>query len=275
MNKQQYDTHPETKKTGQTEDFVFYYKKTEKIVSALYLVTGHFDREEPLKWRIRQKANELHEAVNRLKDTNGHYLRECKQNLINIIEEISSLIDMSRLSGLVSESNADVCLVELRRLWSGIVSVNTFATRDNVGLRDMFADESKGDQSQSREGVVRKEMQSVDRSDYSVSSGSQQSVGTSQFSKLKSVSLGSDSNKQSIESVSAHSPKPAVQAKKNKRQKAILRLIRQKGEINVKDATTVVSNCSEKTLQRELQALVREGVLKKEGERRWTRYSFA
>jgi len=30
---------------------------------------------------------------------------------------------------------------------------------------------------------------------------------------------------------------------------------------------------SEKTIQRELQALVATGAVKKEGERRWTRYS--
>jgi hypothetical protein len=40
----------------------------------------------------------------------------------------------------------------------------------------------------------------------------------------------------------------------------------------VKDVSAVVKDCSEKTLQRELLALVAQGVLKKEGERRWSSY---
>ena len=43
--------------------------------------------------------------------------------------------------------------------------------------------------------------------------------------------------------------------------------------MNVKDVLGVVAGVSEKTIQRELLALVDEGILKKEGERRWTLYS--
>jgi hypothetical protein len=38
---------------------------------------------------------------------------------------------------------------------------------------------------------------------------------------------------------------------------------------------TALINCGEKTLQRELASLVKEGVLKKTGSKRWSRYSVA
>lgn len=59
------------------------------------------------------------------------------------------------------------------------------------------------------------------------------------------------------------------------RRAAILGLVQKKDRITVKDATNVIKDCSEKTIQRELLALVKQGVLKKEGERRWSTYSLA
>jgi hypothetical protein len=41
----------------------------------------------------------------------------------------------------------------------------------------------------------------------------------------------------------------------------------------MKDFVKVIPECSEKTIQRELLDLVGKGVLKKEGERRWSTYS--
>lgn len=60
---------------------------------------------------------------------------------------------------------------------------------------------------------------------------------------------------------------------KDKRRDAILGVIRRKGQVGIKDISKAVKGCSEKTIQRELINLVSEGVLKKEGERRWSRYS--
>lgn len=68
-----------------------------------------------------------------------------------------------------------------------------------------------------------------------------------------------------------------VQAReiKNDRQSLILSTIRSRGESSIKDLTDVIKGCSEKTIQRELIALVGSGDLLKTGERRWSRYTIA
>ncbi len=43
--------------------------------------------------------------------------------------------------------------------------------------------------------------------------------------------------------------------------------------MTIKDFSTYIKDCSEKTIQRQLLDLVKDGVLKKDGERRWSRYS--
>ncbi len=57
------------------------------------------------------------------------------------------------------------------------------------------------------------------------------------------------------------------------RRDTILELLRSKGPSYIKEVSTVMRDVSEKTIQRELQALVSMGIVKKEGERRWTRYT--
>ncbi len=61
--------------------------------------------------------------------------------------------------------------------------------------------------------------------------------------------------------------------RKEHREKAIIDFIRSKGSVNIKDISKSIKGCSEKTLQRKLISLIEKGVIKKQGERRWSRYS--
>ncbi len=63
------------------------------------------------------------------------------------------------------------------------------------------------------------------------------------------------------------------QEDKNKRQEMILSMLKDNKILTVKDFSKEIKGCSEKTIQRELLSLVSAGTLKKEGERRWSRYS--
>jgi len=57
------------------------------------------------------------------------------------------------------------------------------------------------------------------------------------------------------------------------RREAILSVIKDKGKANIKDISTIIRGVSEKTIQRELLALVAAGIVLKQGERRWSIYS--
>lgn len=57
------------------------------------------------------------------------------------------------------------------------------------------------------------------------------------------------------------------------RRESIIAVLREKGTVYIKDISTAIREVSEKTIQRELQKLVQEGVVVKKGERRWTEYS--
>ncbi len=59
------------------------------------------------------------------------------------------------------------------------------------------------------------------------------------------------------------------------RKEGILSVIRHKGQATIKDISTAMRDVSEKTIQRELQTLALEGIVKKAGERRWSTYSLS
>jgi predicted HTH transcriptional regulator len=42
--------------------------------------------------------------------------------------------------------------------------------------------------------------------------------------------------------------------------------------VSIKDIRTAITGCSEKTIQRELANLISQGLIKREGERRWSVY---
>ena len=57
------------------------------------------------------------------------------------------------------------------------------------------------------------------------------------------------------------------------RTERILAVVRDKGAATIKDIADVVTDCSEKTIQRELINLIKDGKVHREGERRWSKYT--
>jgi DNA-binding transcriptional ArsR family regulator len=62
---------------------------------------------------------------------------------------------------------------------------------------------------------------------------------------------------------------------KKERRDAIMRTIRSKGQVTIKDISENIKDISEKTIQRDLQELIQHGVLIREGEKRWAVYKLA
>ncbi len=56
------------------------------------------------------------------------------------------------------------------------------------------------------------------------------------------------------------------------RRESILSIIRSRGVVSIKDISDSVTDCSEKTIQRELINLIKDNLIVKEGERRWSKY---
>lgn len=71
-----------------------------------------------------------------------------------------------------------------------------------------------------------------------------------------------------------HGVKQLPKTSKNGRTDSVLSILKSKGPSRIKDISMLIRDVSEKTIQRELQNLISQGLVQKEGERRWTIYTY-
>lgn len=230
------------------EDYLIYvFKKSEKIASALYLVSSLLKDEEPIKWELRDKGMDLLSSSFTASSAVPGDKNAVIQSIFTAALETLSLLNVAHISHLISEMNHRILVREIDMVVN-LLKDRLVANAENAGYvlseqffktPDLFSSGFKniGDaQAAGREyrdkGQVKKAI----------------GPGVSQGQKDSAI-------------------------KKTQRQDLIINVLKGHGNLTIKDFSKVITDCSEKTIQRELLELVDKGVVKKEGERRWSRYS--
>lgn len=98
--------------------------------------------------------------------------------------------------------------------------------------------------------------------------------------KMSSQDIYQSHNSTTPKPISSVNPTPSKPRHNDKghikdRRETILSVIKNRGKSSIRDISTLIRGVSEKTIQRELSALIGEGIVLKEGERRWSIYSLA
>lgn len=224
------------------EYLVFGFKKTEKIVSALYLVTSLIKDNEPLKWEVRDEALELLSLMMNLNSTTETQKSGALQSFFLVSQKLKSLLNVGDNSGLISSMNSQLIFHEIDLLMEFLrahslqsMSKAGYILSDTFFSTDMKAPEVGLDSS----GV------SLTKRQHSFSPEANKTLRT----------------------------EPPLKDKKDSRQTAIIELLKVKSDLTIKDFVKVITDCSEKTIQRELIELMEKGTVIKRGERRWSTYS--
>lgn len=209
----------------------FVVQKTEKLASALYIVTGFIPQDDPLRGRLRSCAVEL---VSYSVNPPQGYQDTARQDwFTSRCMEVMTMLGLAEKSGLVSPMNAKILCDEYGSLASFVR-----AHSDKVFVPEIIGAES-----------------------------TKTAIKPPLPYKTQSKGQKNDDVKDTTSSKDRK-----VSYKKSDRKSKILELFNVKDKITIADAVSAVPDCSEKTVQRELMDLVQEGVLIKEGERRWSTY---
>lgn len=227
--------------------FVFVYKKTEKLATALYMVTNLFNDTEPMKWRLRAKVSELLSFIIGFKDVLESREYEFSNEVKTKVLEIVSLLEVVSQSGLVSPMNFSILKTEFMNLIGGLIPL-----KKQTEERDRF---------------------SLPKTFFDVAQSTHTPIQVPRAGGVDTQHKGQDFIKDNNLPSETVSEIPSF--KKTNRQSIIINLLKKKKDLTIKDIAQVIRDCSEKTIQRELIALIDAGVLKKTGERRWSRYSLA
>ena len=103
-------------------DFVFIYKKTEKLASAVYMVTNLFSDNEPMKLSLRKKVSDLLSFSLSYKDISEIRKSDFINNIKTRVLELVSLLEVSNHGGLVSGMNFSILKREFSSLIESLLS---------------------------------------------------------------------------------------------------------------------------------------------------------
>ena len=221
------------------------YKKTEKLLIALHLVTNFVPENEPARIAVRDKSVRVLSDMLKLRSGFRSTGSGGVDSVVASIYEITSLLDILHAAGFVSDMNLDI----LKRELGGLIIFLKDAENTEVSEKVTFGN-GHFKTEEFAKGLSVKD--------------SKMSFNTKDITKTPLRNKRQNSQRTSSPSGSH-----------TERRTTIVNLIKDKKTVNVKDVSSVVTGCSDKTIQRELISLVQSGVLKKEGERRWSTYSLS
>lgn len=233
------------------DDYLVYiFKKTEKITAALYLVSGLLKDDEPLKWELRDRGMDLLSSSFTASSSLPGDKNVVIQSLFTAALETISLLNVAKISNLISAMNHLILVREIDQ----VVTL----------MRDRLA------QNAENAGYVLSEsfFKTPDLFSTGFRAPDRKGAGDGKGQIPQDQYSGSV-----IRSNQRHGNSENSQLKKTHRQQMILDVLKGQSGLTIKDFSKVIKDCSEKTIQRELLELVDKGVVKKEGERRWSRYS--
>ncbi len=206
------------------------YNKSERITAALFLVSNTMAGDEILKTKIRSLGLDLVSLCISLKDNTEANSHSLLKTLERKVLELVSLLNITSISGFISEMNACILKKEFEYFLKSISDLIHFVETSKLAIsKEFFENGNNNDKAPLKDNY-------------------------SQRIFLKDK------------------PQDKI-GRKNQRNKDIFNLISRKGDVNIKDIASFIKGCSEKTVQRELNMLIKSGLIKKEGERRWSRYS--
>ncbi len=240
--------------------------KTERLVSAIHLVTGLLDTKEKIRSELRSVSVD---SINDLYFLEGSPAVKSmvSDKIFKKISHIVSLLEIGLTSGLISEMNYSILKEEYSKLKDILANFQLTNSIDSLILPEQFfgTDLNVLDKTDPLKGVF----------------------GGTKTSYIKDISKMSYIKRAGV-TTSVQRIKPQGEkdkeikdrtTDKSTRQELVLKVIRGGMEYTIKDIITEVSlldnnvDCSDKTIQRDILSLVSSGTLIKSGERRWSRYS--
>lgn len=255
-------------------------ERTMKITEALYRTTDLFSDAEPLKWSLRENAVQILNTLSDISSEPTYQELRGAQALEKMINTLCYKLDLAAGGTFIAKSNFDILEREYKALSEQVAHGELFAV---PLLTESFA---KSYKPLLESGIMDKQEVVVQKSPINTESAvalAEAPVEIKIESKPPTVHhvapiASSINNVQSRAATGAKTGTVSVLTKLTNsrlsdRQNSLLRIIKDRGSSSVGDLTPLVGgSISEKTIQRDLNALADAGMLRREGEKRWRRY---
>ena len=250
------------------------YTKTNKLITALYMVTDIISEAEPLRNKLRTLGVELISDIHQIEQNNiGHLV----STIHSKVSQAMSFLDLASTINIISEMNSSILKKEFMELDQSVKdSANKFGVAERrINLAEFFKEEIPA----LEESKIKNTRNSIGHSighqrftRIGVQKGSTLMQALSDKMNLVSDGKIPGSRAQDFDVLKKQRREDIINIIKLIGGTATIKDIKDKVKTSIGQASSLVS-CGEKTLQRELVSMVRDGVLNKAGEKRWSRYS--
>jgi len=247
VDKQTIRTHPfGDNKMGERA-----YRRAERLVAAIHLLTNHIDPEEPIRMVVRQSSVSILSDILSLRDEMRTVGSLKTHSIEASVRHLISLVRILAVSGFVSFENADVLTDALDDLGAFIETSRRSVLSENIRL--------------SREELL-------DVRD--TTKESVKDIKDNTFIKDKIVIkdnveiLGNVLYQKDIHTAEAVTATNRL----NRRMEGIIEVLRIGTDMGIKEIGINLPEYSEKMIQRDLAELVARGYVKKIGSLRWSKY---
>ena len=224
--------------------FINFYNKCYRLSAAGFIVANLIDEKEELKTKTKTLCLRLVSLSVNLRQIDQEVIKKTIIDIEKISLELTSLLDIASVSKLISPMNALILKQEFN---SFLLEISDFHKKynenKNASVKGIFS--------------------------------SQNQLSPYSQNNLNSLKLNVADNEfiETSNSIEEQNKNGRKHKKKKIKKNKILNFIKGHIDVSIKDIVPNIKGCSEKTIQREILGLIREGSIKKSGERRWSRYS--
>lgn len=225
------------------------YRRAERIALATQLVTNSIPDTESVKGRIRTAVEDM--LVHLVHMPEGFHKKESAAftALVAKIRIVLSFLDLAHIGGFASLNNVHILKQAYLDLAQFVGASTESGNAQSVALttEDLVTVHADKRQSESSKGQIKDTA-------YEQSKKDAETHTTAEQKQKRDLPL---SQKRIVGS----------------RRSAIIDTLSQRSHLNLQEISLVLPSVGQKTIQRELTKLITDGIVVREGERRWSTYS--
>ncbi len=248
------------------------YGKSNKLIAALYMVTDIIDNGEPLKNKLRTLGTEI------ISDIHSIPIQATSK-----IVQVISFLDLASTIKLISEMNHNILKIEFLKLEQ---SIKEHGKVKSTWLEDFLVNspDTNLDTTDSERSVLKDNQRQYLGHQSSLRTIQEKTrIGVQKGGTLMKALSDKIGHKAKFNTLDLNLRSPHFDMLKKQRREEIVRIVEtSENGLTITDIKNIaqghssqvraIISCSEKTLQRELVSMVKDGVLDKKGEKRWSRY---
>lgn len=225
------------------------YSQSNKLAAAVFVVSDLIENSDELKAKIKNLSIELVSLSVNLKDINFIDTKKLIKGIEKKSLELLSLLDIASISGLISKMNGMILKGEFQMFVSELENFhNNFENNKNLSVRGLFLESLPN-------------LEEINKTN-----------NHSNYENCENMDKNGELFRQKKMLAEGHKNNCGLK-RKDLRKNTILDFIKRHNNASIKDIVPNITGCSEKTVQRELIELIKEGRVVKNGERRWSKYS--